>query len=122
MELWISIVGFILHFPCRAGAASINNIVKLEYAVSRWGKVSEEYGEGLPHEVARNHPHPGIAPVEPGEEVVYHKYYQWVVFVLFLQAAMFHLPRIIWKHSEGGLMKMLVGDLTNPIFLIQVIQ
>jgi len=86
---------------------------------SRWGKVSEEYGEGNPHEVAKNNPHPGIAPVEPGEEVVYHKYYQWVVFVLFLQAAMFHLPRIIWKHSEGGLMKMLVGDLTNPVFLIQ---
>jgi len=32
---------------------------------------------------------------------------------------MFHLPRIIWKHSEGGLMKMLVGELTNPLFLIQ---
>ena len=88
--------------------------------VARWGLVREEYGEGAPHEVAKNHPHPGIAPVEPGEEVVYHKYYQWVVFVLFLQAAMFHLPRIIWKHSEGGLMKMLVGDLTNPVFLIQV--
>jgi len=86
---------------------------------SRWGKVNEEYGEGLPHEVGKHNPHPGIAPIEPGEEVVYHKYYQWVVFVLFLQAAMFHLPRIIWKHSEGGLMKMLVGELTNPLFLIQ---
>merc|ERR1719264_1051930 len=31
---------------------------------------------------------------------------------------MFHLPRIIWKHSEGGLMKMLVGELTNPLMLI----
>ena len=46
------------------------------------------------------------------------RYYQWVVFVLFLQAAMFHIPRIIWKHCEGGLMKMLVGDLTNPLMLI----
>merc|ERR1712038_1432357 len=46
------------------------------------------------------------------------KYYQWVVFVLFLQAACFHLPRLIWKHSEGGLMKMLVGNLTDPMMII----
>merc|ERR1712115_570174 len=44
--------------------------------------------------------------------------YQWVVFVLFLQAACFHLPRLIWKHSEGGLMKMLVGNLTDPMMII----
>ena len=35
---------------------------------------------------------------------------------------MFHLPRILWKHSEGGLMKMLVGDLTDPMMLIKVRQ
>ena len=40
--------------------------------------------------------------------------------VLMFQAAMFHLPRILWKHSEGGLMKMLVGDLTDPMMLIRV--
>jgi hypothetical protein len=57
-----------------------------------------------------------VAP--PDDEVVHHKYYQWVVFVLFLQAACFHLPRLIWKHSEGGLMKMLVGDLTDPMMII----
>ena len=61
-------------------------------------------------------PHPGVAP--DGGDYVYHRYYQWVVFVLFLQAAAFHLPRIVWKHVEGGLMKMLVGDLTNPLMLI----
>ena len=51
---------------------------------------------------------------------MYHKYYQWVVFVLFLQATMFHLPREVWKHAEGGLMKILVGDLTDPQYLIKV--
>jgi len=86
---------------------------------SRWGKIGEEYGEGLPHEIAKHNPHPGAAPLVPGEEVVYHKYYQWVVFVLFLQAVMFYIPRIVWKHSEGGLMKTLVGDLTNPVFVIK---
>jgi len=85
---------------------------------SRWGKVSDEYGEGAPHTAGLAQPHPGIAPPEPGEDVVHHRYYQWVVFVLFLQAAAFHLPRIVWKHVEGGLMKMLVGDLTNPLMLI----
>ena len=30
-------------------------------------------------------PHPGVAPPSQGEEVVYHKYYQWVCYVLFLQ-------------------------------------
>ena len=36
------------------------------------------------------------------------------------QAACFHLPRLIWKHSEGGLMKMLVGNLTDPMMIINV--
>ena len=40
--------------------------------------------------------------------------------LLIFQAAMFHLPRILWKHSEGGLMKMLVGDLTDTMMLITV--
>jgi hypothetical protein len=37
-----------------------------------------------------------------------------------VQAAMFHLPRLLWKHSEGGLMKMLVGNLTDPMMIINV--
>jgi len=85
---------------------------------SRWGQISDEYSEGAPHLAGRTNPHPGVAPLDPGEEVVYHKYYQWVVFVLFLQAAMFYIPRVLWKHWEGGLMKMLVGDLTDPLMLI----
>jgi len=86
---------------------------------SRWGPKSQEYGHAAPKEIGSDQPHPGLAPIEGDEEVVHHKYYQWVVFVLFLQAAMFHLPRIIWKHSEGGLMKMLVGELTDPMMLIR---
>ena len=85
---------------------------------SRWGNVQDEYGESEPHSVGSEQPHPGVAPTKPGEEVVYHRYYQWVVFVLFLQATMFHLPRLVWKHLEGGLMKMLVADLTDPMMLI----
>ena len=43
---------------------------------SRWGQISDEYSEGAPHLAGRTNPHPGVAPVVPGEEVVYHKYYQ----------------------------------------------
>jgi hypothetical protein len=38
-------------------------------------------------------PHPGISPIgdlKAGEDVKYHKYYQWVCFVLFLQVPIFY--------------------------------
>ena len=31
-------------------------------------------------------------------------FYQWVPFILILQAALFYIPRKIWKTCEGGLM------------------
>ena len=65
-------------------------------------------------------PHPGIAPPGPGESLTYHKYYQWVIFFFFVQGVMFYLPRLFWKHSEGGLMKSLVGGLTDPLIPYQV--
>lgn len=59
---------------------------------------------------------PGIAShVEGEDEVKYHKYYQWVCFVLFFQAMFFYLPRYMWKTWEGGRIKMLVLDLNCPI-------
>lgn len=59
---------------------------------------------------------PGIASHVDGEdEVKYHKYYQWVCFVLFFQAMFFYLPRYMWKTWEGGRIKMLVLDLNCPI-------
>jgi len=63
-------------------------------------------------------PHPGISPhadLKDGAEVKYHKYYQWVCFVLFLQAALFYIPRYLWKSSEGGKIRMLVQELQEPI-------
>merc|ERR1719411_1488460 len=87
---------------------------------SRLGTTEEEYGVGNHDQIAQHQPHPGVAPVLPGEEIVTHKYYQWVVFFLFLQACIFYIPRILWKHSEAGLMKTLVNDLTNPLIPYQV--
>jgi hypothetical protein len=59
--------------------------------------------------------HPGIDKYTPGMPRVYHKYYQWVCFVLFLQAAMFYIPRYLWKLWEGGRLKSLVLNLSMPI-------
>lgn len=59
---------------------------------------------------------PGVAMhVEGEDEVKYHKYYQWVCFVLFFQAMLFYVPRYLWKTWEGGRIKMLVLDLNLPI-------
>merc|ERR1712209_308279 len=56
--------------------------------------------------------HPGVAPLKMnGREPVYHKYYQWVCFVLFFQAGLFYVPRYIWKAVEGGRVNMLAADM-----------
>src|SRR5438309_684210 len=34
---------------------------------------------------------PGVKIVQPGDRIIRHKYYQWVVFVLGLQAAAFYI-------------------------------
>jgi len=69
---------------------------------SRW---TSKIGSGVPH--------PGVAPVNE-EEITHHAYYQWVCFFLFLQFLLFHIPRTIWKNSEGGKVKMLIGNLNEP--------
>lgn len=59
---------------------------------------------------------PGVSTHVDGEdEVKYHKYYQWVCFVLFFQAILFYIPRYLWKTWEGGRIKMLVLDLNCPV-------
>ncbi|XP_015789262.1 innexin inx2 [Tetranychus urticae] len=58
---------------------------------------------------------PGVDNYKPGEKKVYHKYYQWVCFVLFIQAIFFYIPRYLWKIWEGGRLRSLVLGLNNPI-------
>ncbi|XP_069687407.1 innexin inx7-like [Periplaneta americana] len=54
-------------------------------------------------------PHPGIGPfLENEHHVIRHAYYQWVPFVLSLQAAMFYIPHYIWKSFEGARLKAFV--------------
>jgi len=56
-------------------------------------------------------PHPGVAPVlNYEEEVVEHRFYQWVCFTLFLQGICFLLPYSLWKRWEGGRVANLIPD------------
>jgi len=57
-------------------------------------------------------PHPGLGPDSEGGHH-YHKFYQWVIFVLVLQAGMFYFPRLLWKSTEGGVMKLLTANLSD---------
>lgn len=50
------------------------------------------------------------------EERVYHKYYQWVYFVLFFQAAFFYAPHFFWKSSESRLLRRLCEELKDPLY------
>ncbi|XP_049942006.1 innexin inx2-like [Schistocerca serialis cubense] len=60
--------------------------------------------------------HPGVSSHVSGQdEVKYHKYYQWVCFVLFFQAILFYIPRYLWKTWEGGRLKMLAFELHSPV-------
>lgn len=60
-------------------------------------------------------PYPGVDNYRPGEERVYHKYYQWVCFVLFFQAACFYAPRYIWKLFEGNRLRTIMLGMDCPI-------
>lgn len=57
-------------------------------------------------------PHPGLGPDSAGGHH-YHKFYQWVIFVLVLQAGMFYFPRLLWKSTESGVMKLLTANLSD---------
>jgi hypothetical protein len=57
--------------------------------------------------------YPGVKTLNPleGERKVYHKYYQWVYFVLLLQAMLFAVPKHIWKVKESKRLRKLITEL-----------
>lgn len=71
--------------------------------------------KALTKQVGKEVVYPGVDNYQAGDEVTEHAYYQWVCFVLFLQAVMFCVPHVIWRSMESGRMKALIQDLSNPI-------
>lgn len=62
-------------------------------------------------------PHPCVDKYSgEREERIYHKYYQWVYFVLFFQACCFYAPHLLWKVWESKLLFNLTGSFKNPLF------
>lgn len=57
----------------------------------------------------------GVGPSVNKSDEMHHLYYQWVCLVLLLQAALFYLPRYLWKVWEGGRLRILAADLVGPI-------
>lgn len=47
-------------------------------------------------------------PAGDEEGKKYYTYYQWVVFVLFLQAMLCYLPKWLWDMWEGNLLSTIV--------------
>jgi len=68
------------------------------------GNVISSAGVG-PYNAGRN------ADGSPITEVEVKAYYQWVPFMLFLQAVMFYVPHIIYKGVEGGKLKNILDGL-----------
>jgi len=62
-----------------------------------------------------NAPYHGIGPHTPGDEVIYHSYYQWVPYLLFLQAISFYVPHLFYKFSQDGKVQQLLNNLQNVI-------
>lgn len=51
----------------------------------------------------------------PQGERLYQKYYQWVPFVLAIQAFLFSFPKHLWRFYEGDRLQTLCKDLTSVL-------
>lgn len=66
-------------------------------------------------EVGREVVYPGVDQKDPGDDVVYHAYYQWVCFVLLFQGILFYVPRLVWRSWEKGRLKNILQELNSPV-------
>ncbi|XP_023324554.1 innexin inx2 [Eurytemora carolleeae] len=70
----------------------------------------------LPHEQSsEDHPYPGVGPVQQDTDPVHHSYYQWVPYLLFLQAISFYTPYTFYKFSQDGRISSLLQNLQNVL-------
>ena len=60
------------------------------------------------------YPGVGNSPVDKRDRV-YHAYYQWVWFVLFIQAVSFSITKFVWKIAEGKKTSSLIQGLDQHL-------
>ena len=53
----------------------------------------------------------GVGPYSHNEDIKVKAYYQWVPFVLFLQACVFYTPHALFKLAEGGKVASIISGL-----------
>jgi len=65
--------------------------------------------------MAENIAYPGVKTLneEAGEKRRSHKYYQWVYFVLIIQAILFYVPKYLWKVKEANRLQMMITHLKS---------
>ncbi|XP_064457178.1 innexin shaking-B-like [Ornithodoros turicata] len=65
--------------------------------------------------VGQQVPYPGVHRTDDPSTIVHHAYYQWVCFVLLLQAGMFYVPHWIWSTVEAGKIQYLTIGLESAV-------
>ncbi|XP_015917289.1 innexin shaking-B-like [Parasteatoda tepidariorum] len=91
------------HIECTRGALlSVPEDVINTYC---WMNSRYTKPEHLNITVWNNRTNPEEKPVK------YMHFYQWVIFLLLFQAAMFYVPKLLWVSWEGGTLRLLTTDL-----------
>lgn len=97
---------------CMGGSIPGNVLNTYCWITSTFSIPSKQDGQ-----VGLDHAYPGVAPHSSDEkDKVYHAYYQWVPFVLFLQGVMFYAPHFIWKIFEDKKLDRITTGLRGKTF------
>lgn len=91
----------------RAQAVNQYCFVTGTYTVTSYSPGLIKLGKGLPY--------PGVGPHVPtgGTEVKYHMYFQWVPFLLFIQAILLSVPTPVWKGLSGDTLSRYCRDVVE---------
>jgi len=106
---WISGTGSIIE--CMHGGSIPDSVINAYCYIQGTFSVPRHYKD-YETEVGNDVSHTGVGPYNPYKDYIEVKaYYQWVPFMLFLQGIMFYIPHIIYKWTEEGKVKNLLGSL-----------